>query len=242
MKIIQLTDLHIGAPDEMPYGIDVRSNFLEILQTIEVEAANILVLTGDFCLKQPNLDTYKWIKKQLDNLPIPYIMTPGNHDDLDMMCDVFHLGKNPYPFKQDWKDFQVAFLDSALGTLDKATEEWVVQELDTTKPTILFVHHPMFKMSVPYMDNNHSGNFSPTFFAVLNAFKHLSIFCGHYHIERTLHRNNISVFICPSLYVQIDPKMEDFYPLHYNIGYRTIELIGTSIITSVMYQEGHRKD
>ena len=64
-RIIQITDIHIGGEDEFPFGVNLRANFLNILEEVERMNPNLLVLTGDFCYKEPREDVYEWIRQHL---------------------------------------------------------------------------------------------------------------------------------------------------------------------------------
>ena len=46
MRILHLTDLHIGEEGEDTYGVDVRANFLDILSKIPLMQPDLLVVTG----------------------------------------------------------------------------------------------------------------------------------------------------------------------------------------------------
>ena len=80
MKIIQITDLHIGEEGEDSHGVDVRQNFQDILKTIRHIGPDLIVLTGDLCLNSGNPRIYQWVRSHLDYLGIPYTAIGGNHD------------------------------------------------------------------------------------------------------------------------------------------------------------------
>ena len=58
MKIVQFTDIHIGAKNEVTRDADVRHNLKVVLKAIAKENADMVVLSGDLCFKEPRADTY----------------------------------------------------------------------------------------------------------------------------------------------------------------------------------------
>ena len=54
MRIIQLTDLHINREGEESRGVDVRSNFCDILKGLPKWRPDEIVITGDLCMTDGN--------------------------------------------------------------------------------------------------------------------------------------------------------------------------------------------
>ena len=70
---------------------------------------------------------------------------------------------------------------------------------------------------------------------------HLSIFCGHYHVEKTLNIRNLTVHITPSTYFQIDWRHEGFKVDHLRIALREINLRRDGVVEStVLYFDGNK--
>ena len=59
MRILHLTDLHIGEEGEDTYGVDVRANFLDILSKIPLMQPDLLVVTGDLCFRDGQEKIYR---------------------------------------------------------------------------------------------------------------------------------------------------------------------------------------
>src|SRR3989304_236001 len=89
LKIIQITDLHIGWQDEMPYGVNVRQNYELLLSALKNEQFDFLAISGDLCFRDADVDSYQWIKRKLDLSSYKYYLIPGNHDDPDLIARVF---------------------------------------------------------------------------------------------------------------------------------------------------------
>ena len=71
MRIIQLTDLHLGREGDDSHGVDVRQNFLNLLEKIPAYDADELIITGDLCLNEGDVIVYQWIYEQLEPLGLP---------------------------------------------------------------------------------------------------------------------------------------------------------------------------
>ena len=64
------------------------------------------------------------------------------------------------------------------------------------------------------------------------------VFSGHFHLERSIQQQNISSYITPSTFFQIDPRFDEFQVDHYQIAYRRIELRKDQLLTNVRYFPG----
>lgn len=241
MKIIQITDLHVGQENEETMMVDVRSNFLNILEKVSVANPDLLVISGDLCFDQPHPSIYQWIKSHLDKIDIPYLIIPGNHDESTMLASSFNLNgllknKEIY-FQKTWGNWRCLFLDSAVGTMSEEQYAFIQSSLaNAGENCLIFIHHPTANVGVTFMDNNYA-------FQEMDKIQHafskyngnLNIFCGHFHVDRFVQFQNQNIFITPSCYVQIDSNATDFKVDHYRIGYREIELLEDRILTSVKY-------
>ncbi len=247
MTIIQITDLHIDEEFEFPFDIDVRKNFLTILETLKNIQMDHLVLTGDLCYRDGDTAIYQWVKEQLDTAGFSYDIISGNHDDSVMMAESFGLGhllqqKELYYTKMLGSRFGI-FLDSSRGTHSEEQLRWLRRQLKNADgEVIVFMHHPPLKVGVPYMDNNHALQDGKQVMEIFNQHEDkVFIFSGHYHVERTIAQGNVLLQITPSCFFQIDGSVEDFKVDHHRIAYRTIETNGKGINTALHYLEGAKK-
>lgn len=245
MKLIQITDLHIGQLHENTHGVDVRQNFLNVLEKVKADAPDHLIISGDLCLDEPHQVIYQWIKKQLDELTIPYSLLVGNHDDALLMADIFDIRglllneeTLDYNIHHDHQSFIV--LDTGKGRLSPQQLANLKKELALTNgPAIIFMHHPPFLGKVAVMDKKYALKDSTTLHTILFNHPHpITIFTGHYHVEKTIQQQNVTVHITPSTYVQIDQTESDFKVDHHRVAWRAIELEKGVIYSSVHYMDG----
>lgn len=245
MIIVQITDLHIGQANADTYGVDIRHNFLMVLGELKTLDPDYIVITGDLCYEYGELEIYRWIKSKMDNLKIPYLVIPGNHDDSAMMREVFEI---EYTQEEDEIFFakrlgkqRALFLDSSQASMSDIQLKWLKRQLKQSadEPLLIFTHYPPMKAGVPFMDTKHSYKESSELLEILEEYpSNIYLFCGHYHIDRLLSQNKLHVQISPSIICQIDSYSKEFKIDHYKAGYRVIELSKESLITSLHYLEG----
>lgn len=246
MKIVQITDLHIGQRTDDTFKVDVRNNFLNILGEVKFAKADHLVVSGDLCFRDGEKSIYSWIKARLARLRIPYDIVPGNHDAVPLLKEVFnleHLCKgNELFFAKKIGKTTCLFLDSSKAEHSKNQLKWLKRQLKNAKnDLIIFMHHPPVKAGVPFMDNHHSLQDMETLQNILFECPYnINIYCGHYHVEKTIRIRNLMIQITPSTFFQIDQATTEFKIDHRDIALREIELNGQSLRSTVRYFPGNK--
>ena len=243
MRIIQITDIHINKIGEETYGIDIRKNFQEVLKVILKHEPDLLVISGDLCLFTPDISIYEWIHEQLKDYPIPLELMVGNHDDLEMIQTVFPSIKKDIKehqslyYTRTYGDENVIFLDSGRGEIAESQLLWLQKELgDHPESKVLFIHYPPFLAGVHFMDNKYPLLTRDGIQKILLAHQHpISIFTGHYHVEKTLRRKNIDQNITPSTYYQLDSAVPHFQVHSKKRGYRMIDILEEEVRSMVFY-------
>lgn len=247
-RIIQITDLHIGGEEEYPFGVNLRTNFLNTLAEVERMNPNLLVMTGDFCYDDPREDVYDWIRHQVEALGIPYEFIGGNHDNIPMMTrgllqENLSNEQSEYYFADEVAGYHILYLDSASGMISTEQLSWIEQEVHRAadQNLMVFIHHPPLLAGVPHMDNGHAlENRQDLLDILVQHTSSVQVFCGHYHVDRNVLWKNVMVHITPSLFMQIFPYAENFAIDHYQIGYRVIDFVQDTIRHSIRYLPGSR--
>ena len=247
MKIVQLTDLHIPSEGEDTHGVDVLQNFQDIINTVRELSPDLVVVSGDVCLQKGDAAIYQWVRSHLDFLRIPYTAIGGNHDDPVLLANAFQIGHllkgNELYYARELNGQPVFFLETSYGFVSENQLAWLHEELSVLeKDAVIFMHHPPLSGGVPFMDNNHALRNMDEVQAILFNFPHhLTIFCGHYHVDKTICKKNLTVHITPSTYFQIDGKAEGFKVDHYRIVCRDINLRSDGAVDSmVIYRDGNK--
>lgn len=240
--IAHITDLHIAGDLQPVMGVDTAANFLKVLKdACADDDIDTIVIGGDICFKQGERAALEWVKAQLDATGLTYRVIPGNHDDSALMADVFELNKEMEEgrlFFWDELDFgKIFYLDTGKGDLPMHQLAWVEEECSKSyQKFLIFMHHPPVFCGVPHMDHNFAlSNMTQVQKVFRNINNVQGIFCGHYHVERTVRLYNHLVLVTPSAYLQIDDRQEAFAVGSYDIGWRKITWDGTHLRTTVRY-------
>ena len=242
MQIAFITDFHTGTASEHPFEVNVRQNFLDMIETLRNRPFDRLVIGGDLCLTEGSAEIYAWQKKHLDSLSKPYYLIAGNHDDQRLLAKTFNnlevTAQGEIYYELIFDRLALLFLDTARKKLSDQQKKWLLLQLDhhRHKELIVFMHHPPALMGVPFMDNKHALIDRDEILSMF--FNHsglVHIFSGHYHVQKSLFIKNVAIHVTPSLYFQIDPFTPDFNIDHRRIGYRMIDVSVQSISTSVHY-------
>ncbi len=220
-KIAFISDLHIANISAQTLGISTQKNFENTLQFIKNRDYQRVVLGGDLCNNVGERFIYAYVKEKMDSLGIPYYIISGNHDDSTLLSEVMGVGDKleggQLYFKEKFNTDYVYFLDTSLGNLSEAQWSWLDKELSNVKGTeaVIFMHHPPIKAYSLHMEPRYEFSEMKRFEDLTVQYLHLKfrIFTGHYHMERTLFKNNIQLYVSPSTYVQIDPDFETFQPI-----------------------------
>jgi Icc protein len=244
MKIVQITDLHVGKEGEDTFGIDVRANCINILQAVAERKPDYLVISGDLCYNQADPEIYAWIKTRVDQLGIPYEVIPGNHDDSTLLAQAYGysdlLVDGQMYFTRNWGGQTVIFLDSCPNELGKIQLLWLEKKLqELSGSLIVFIHHPPVLADVLFMDRHHPLENPAELQRILAAYPDpIDVFCGHYHVDKFVHWGKHMIYLTPSGYFQINQTLETFHVDHERVGYREIHVEADRLITAVSYLEG----
>lgn len=241
MRILQINDLHVAKEGEDAYGVDVRGNFLNMVERLQPMNADLLVINGDLCYRDGELEIYEWIKEKLAAVPVPLALTSGNHDDPELIAEVFELNgafkEGELYYKKSIKGHTCLFLDTTLRKVSQPQLDWLEDELEkASEKVFLFMHHPPVLGGVPYMDKNHALINREEVQNLIHSFEgEVYVFSGHYHVDKIIQKKNMTVFITPACFFQIDQHEETFKVDHYRIGFREIRWEGCALQSSVHY-------
>lgn len=240
MRIIQITDPHINIENELVNGVDTKKNFLQVLHRAKEFAPDFFVFSGDLSFNSGNYNIYYWIREKLTQLNISeYHIIGGNHDDVNLLAEVFDNMKFLHNSELYYRsDNGIIFLDTVKGYCSAEQLIWLEETLKSISVPnpIIFMHHPPFKAGVPHMDGKYAFKQPQEFHDICKKIdKPITVFCGHYHNEISMLKDNVNVFITPSTYLQIGMKTEAFEIEHCIPGFRIIDIIDNTIKTNVIY-------
>ncbi|MDX2323624.1 metallophosphoesterase [Campylobacter hepaticus] len=196
MKFIHLTDIHYGNKKEAIYSREPSAMMRLAIQDINQNHndADFVFITGDLTHKG-SLESYAFLKKDLDTLQIPYYLTLGNHDNRINALTIFKNLKQDdngfiqYEIQCDNNNVFLVLdtikLKSHGGEYCQKRQIWLKNALEKNlnKNVFICLHHAPFKTGLKAMDligldEKHSLDIYKLFNSYKNV-KHL--FFGHYH-------------------------------------------------------------
>ena len=219
MLIVQISDLHISSPGSDTYGhAPMAKNLQKCVDHINAftPKPDVVLVSGDIC-DSGALDQTQRAASILDQLVIPYFVIPGNHDLRQTMFETFAGKRCPshddsfLQYVIDDYDVRMIALDSTIagapgGEICAERAKWLDAQLalEPEKPTILFLHHPPFKFSVPETDED--GFLGADVFGnVVEKYSNIKrVMCGHIHLLTHASWRGTIVSTAPSMGMQLD--------------------------------------
>lgn len=198
--IAQISDLHVQVPGDRAYGV-VDTNPLVInainhLNSLDPQP-NLVIATGDLTHRGTQAE-YEQLQVILSQLNAPIYLLPGNHDHRAHIRQVFsrhdYLPDSLGHLSYTLEDYPVRMilLDTTIpgkagGIVDADRLTWLEAQLtaNTTKTTILFMHHPPFPTGIAMMDNIGLEGSTELANLIHNHPQVVRVSCGHLH--RSIH-------------------------------------------------------
>lgn len=245
MRLIQISDIHIGETGEDTRGVDVRKNFLQVLESIRDEQPDVLMLTGDLCYKSADPEIYEWVCRHVNGSDFEVLVLNGNHDEANLLARCFgmsdELKNGELYYRRKLNGLDILCLDTGRAVMSENQYGWIADQLNSFSKGLIFMHHPPMLCGVPFMDDNHPFRESNQLMGVLqsNGMKK-EVFCGHYHVDKIVSTAGMSIYLTPSTFFQIDQSQEDFAVDHYNIAYRIIDTKPSGFETRLVWSSGNK--
>lgn len=164
--LVQLTDTHIEAPGKLLYDkVDTAQHLAESVCEINdmKPQPDLVMVTGDL-VETPSTASYEHFAELITSVRAPVYLMPGNHDDPQMMLEMF--GKTPmFPavhatYQYVIESFGVRILalnshfrGSELPDFDALRLQWLHETLlESDRPTLIAIHHPPMKTGIGFID------------------------------------------------------------------------------------------
>lgn len=165
MKIIQVTDVHLGRLREIRYGANLNERLDHCIDHINQRHgdATLCVFTGDLT-DDGEAESYADLKAALSRLAVPYRLLPGNHDRRANLIAAFpENATDGNGFVQsvfDTPEGRLIFLDSlaegrVTGELCDERLGWLgarLAEAAAGKGAYIFLHHPPVELGLTLLD------------------------------------------------------------------------------------------
>jgi Icc protein len=241
ISILQLSDLHILAtPEDKLLGINTEHYFHACIEQAFAAKPHfdLILLTGDLA-QDPCLASYRRILNTVEAYKTPCICLPGNHDDYELMQQVFNTDRvncRKQVFLGNW---QVISLNSQIpgkpgGRL--SNEELVfLENCLCEKPNyhaLIAVHHHCLETKSPWMDSMIIEN-SQELLATVDKYPQVKVITnGHIHQVMDEKTSTLRVLGAPSTCFQFTPGSTEFRVNNAAPGYRLIDLYADGRVES----------
>ncbi len=210
--IAQISDLHIKPPGELAYGrVDTTAALMRCIEVLNRFAPrpDMVVISGDL-VDIPDLQSYNHLDALLTSLMLPYVVLPGNHDERKLFRSTFPL--QPYANPNGAlnhmcgvRGLDLLLIDSSVpgspyGELDAATLRWLDITLgaSTTRPALLFLHHPPFVTGIGHMDVQNLRNARDLDSMLRRHPRARLVAAGHVHRATLTTFAGVAATICPA--------------------------------------------
>jgi len=230
-RIAHITDLHLD--EEFPFNDEVsaRNRLDSVLEDIKEYNINHIVCTGDIGENKGVL----YFFEQLKNMN--YSLVPGNHDSFIEVAKHYHLGIHHNSKKiyssSDNKHFKFIYLDSSSGSIDDNQLVWLRSELISSKPIIIFIHHPVIGLNLKVDEIGKLNNRKELIKILTGVPNKITIYCGHYHMESALALKNVAQYITPAVAFQIKKDIDKIEIDTTVSGYRIIQIENSELSSKV---------
>lgn len=167
MLLAQITDPHIKRPSHLSFRKVDTSEYLRacVRKLNQLDPApDAVIVTGDL-VDSGGAEAYESLRSMLAALSMPYYLAVGNHDDREILCQVFkdhrylQTDTGYIQYAVDWDELSLLVLDTqdppnAGGRLGRARLDWVAEQLEARRgrPVMIALHHPPFACGIDHMD------------------------------------------------------------------------------------------
>jgi 3',5'-cyclic-AMP phosphodiesterase len=197
--LAQLSDPHIRLDDD---SADALRHAVAAVRALD-PAPSAVVVTGDLA-DTGDPREYALVKELLTQLPMPFHVLPGNHDDVPALEAVF----GPVEHEADAGPLRLVTVDSTIPGADagRIPVDRLAARLGDGRPTIVAMHHaplltavtPMDELGVPERDR----------YALAALLEHhpqvKRIVAGHLHRSIVGAVGGVPVFTCPGVNRQLE--------------------------------------
>lgn len=208
LKILQVTDLHLQAdPSTELQGVVIEKRWRAVLESIQAthRDADLLVLTGDL-VHHSGPAAYKRLVQQLDELDLPSVWLPGNHDDPEQMHTYGTAALNRKII--DLPGWRLVLLDSTAAADGVGGGSLAQVELDFLQDTLnnsndvhvmILVHHNPIHLGSGWQDPISLGNKDEFWRCIATSAYVRCVLFGHVHQAWDLTENGIRLFSSPAV-------------------------------------------
>ncbi|WP_394750965.1 metallophosphoesterase family protein [Spongiimicrobium salis] len=231
-KIAYVTDMHLDEEFPKSIGVDANKNWQIVLDDISSRGIQHIILGGDIGEKATNAWFFDHLKAHTIDISL------GNHDDFHTVKKHYtqhlHPQRSALYYVQEFPSHRCIVLDSSTETIQEEQLSWLKKAVQTDKPIVVFVHHPILAVEV-IMDRRYALHRRELIRNILSSIPNkVTIFCGHYHLEDEQKYKNIHQYITPACSYQVAKTQDEIQVNKDTFGYRILEFKEEGIQTELI--------
>jgi 3',5'-cyclic AMP phosphodiesterase CpdA len=209
--IAQISDLHVKPVGVLAYQrVDTAAALVRCVKELNrfTPRPDLVVISGDL-VDRASKQAYDHLVRLLTPLELPFAAIPGNHDERDLMRAAlpqsYASARGALHSVREVGGVDVVLIDSVTpgenyGTLDADGLAWLeaVLSASTTRPALLFLHHPPFATGIAHMDVQNLRN-AGDLAAILRRHRRARLVgAGHVHRATLTNFAGVAATICPA--------------------------------------------
>jgi 3',5'-cyclic AMP phosphodiesterase CpdA len=231
LLIAQISDLHIKRAGVLAYGqVDTAAALTRCVATLNAfrPRPELVVISGDLA-DTPVAEEYEHLNRLLAPLEIGFAAVPGNHDSRELMRAA--LPKGGYAQSTGALNslhavgpLDLVLLDSSVpgkphGELEAATLAWLdaTLALSSTRPALIFLHHPPFVTGIHHMDVQNLRNAGALANVLRQHPRARLVAAGHVHRAALTQFFGVPATICPAPNHAVALDLEDSLPPSFKV-------------------------
>ncbi len=236
LNVVQITDLHLFADrDGGLYGLNSLDLLQQVLAQIKADALHrppidLLLLTGDL-VHDESREGYRLLREVLEPLNLPISCLPGNHDDLQLMCEELGeawVGSSRHSVVGCWQFFSLnsQLPNQVKGRLSREEFDFLASRVEQypDHQAVVFLHHSPVAVGSRWLDEIGLEN-GPELLALAQKHHQIKgIVWGHIHQEFSTSYAGVQLLATPATSVQFVPGADDFKLDDVAPGYRWLSL------------------
>jgi 3',5'-cyclic AMP phosphodiesterase CpdA len=208
--IAQISDLHVKPVGVLAYQrVDTATALAHCVRELNrfTPRPDLVVISGDL-VDRPSKEAYGHLCRLLAPLELPFAAIPGNHDDRDLMRaalpQAYAFPRGALHSVRQVGGVDVVLIDSVTpgenyGTLDADSLAWLEGALSaSTRPALLFLHHPPFATGIAHMDVQNLSNADDLAAILCRHRRARLVAAGHIHRAVLTSFAGIAATICPA--------------------------------------------
>jgi Icc protein len=217
IRIAQISDCHLPGDSKLAYrGVNAHKNLGSLLQTVKTFSPDLILATGDLS-EDASPASYQALQTYFNSMGLPVLALPGNHDDADLLAEIFPGSPVESVTVSNHGVWQVIRLNSCVegkpeGRLTERTLEQLEQQLliEPHRPRLIALHHQPVPVGSPWIDKY--CLFEPeAFLKLIDQIPGVKVVVwGHVHQVSDTRRGNIAMLGGPSSSINSAPGMLKF--------------------------------